>query len=249
MTLLRTPLLLIPLCLAAFIARSQQGGDLEAQILYAFHAEDSNELASLVQLLSTQEAAGSTDVAHRYHLAHAEFRLGLVAGDKRGHNAEAAFVACVDELKPVLRTEVNSAESLALQGACYASLAALRKIERPLLRARADDRLDSASKLEPRNPRVLYLTAVNALSRYKPGTLENQRAFAKLQLAVQLFDQASATDVAAPAWGHAEAFLEMGRQVEARGDVLGARNWIEKSLIVAPDFKAARRQLATLVRR
>jgi hypothetical protein len=37
--------------------------------------------------------------------------------------------------------------------------------------------------------------------------------------------------------------------LQLRGDVLGARNWIEKSLIVAPDFKAAQRQLASLVRR
>jgi hypothetical protein len=29
---------------------------------------------------------------------------------------------------------------------------------------------------------------------------------------------------------------------------LGARNWIEKALIVAPDYKAAQRQLALLVR-
>jgi hypothetical protein len=29
---------------------------------------------------------------------------------------------------------------------------------------------------------------------------------------------------------------------------LGARNWIEKSLIAAPDYKAAQRQMALLVR-
>ena len=32
----------------------------------------------------------------------------------------------------------------------------------------------------------------------------------------------------------------------SRGDQLGARNWIEKSLIAAPDYKAAQRQLALL---
>jgi hypothetical protein len=41
----------------------------------------------------------------------------------------------------------------------------------------------------------------------------------------------------------------LGRQLELRGDLVGARNWIEKSLIMAPDFKAAQRQLATLARR
>jgi len=64
-----------------------------------------------------------------------------------------------------------------------------------------------------------------------------------------LFEATSATSVEVPGWGHAEAYLEVGRQLEARGDVLGARNWIEKALIVAPDYKAAQRQLATLVAR
>jgi hypothetical protein len=41
----------------------------------------------------------------------------------------------------------------------------------------------------------------------------------------------------------------MGRELQARGDTLDARNWIEKSLIAAPDYKAAQRQLASLEKR
>ena len=74
------------------------------------------------------------------------------------------------------------------------------------------------------------------------------QAFARLQLAVQLFDASPATNTDAPGWGHAEAYLALGRELQARGDQLGARNWIEKSLISAPDYKAAQRQLAQLVR-
>jgi Tfp pilus assembly protein PilF len=70
-----------------------------------------------------------------------------------------------------------------------------------------------------------------------------------LQLAVQLFDASSATNIDTPGWGHAEAYLALGRELQSRGDQLGARNSIEKSLIVAPDYKAAQRQLALLVRR
>jgi Tfp pilus assembly protein PilF len=75
-----------------------------------------------------------------------------------------------------------------------------------------------------------------------------QHAFAQLQLAAQLFDGTSATGIDTPGWGHAEAYLALGSQLQARGDQLGARNWIEKSLIAAPDYKAAQRQLALLVR-
>jgi tetratricopeptide (TPR) repeat protein len=241
-------LVLLPLCLAGLLAHAQAGGDLEAQILYAFHTEDSNQLADLVQTMTTQQQAGSVDNALRYHLAHAQYRLGLLQGDEHKHDAEPAFSACIDQLKVVLEQDANSAESLALQAACYSNLARFKRAEAVLLRSRAADRLASAFKLAPHNPRVELLRATDGLARSKVGSLENAQAFAQLQLAVEMFEQSSATSVDTPGWGHAEAYLELGRQLESRGDVLGARNWIEKSLIVAPDFKAARRQLATLVR-
>jgi hypothetical protein len=34
-----------------------------------------------------------------------------------------------------------------------------------------------------------------------------------------------------------------------RGEFLGARNWVENSLIAAPDFRAAQLQLAAIERR
>jgi hypothetical protein len=109
--------------------------------------------------------------------------------------------------------------------------------------------LSAAAKLAPRNPRVVYLEAIDALGRAKPGTEESKKADEELQHAVQLFEQSSATSIDVPGWGHAEAYLDFGRHLQSRGDVLGARNWIEQSLIVAPNYKAAQRQLAALIQR
>ena len=86
------------------------------------------------------------------------------------------------------------------------------------------------------------------LARAKPGSDEQRRAFAELERAAQLFDASSATNIDTPGWGHAEAYLALGEQLQARGDPVGARNWMEKSLLAAPDYKAAQRQLAQLVR-
>jgi len=236
------------LCVAA-PAYAQRGGDLQAQILYAFQSEDINELASLIQTLKTQEQAGTADSALRYHLAHADYRLALLLGEAQPRSAESALNECIDQLKPVLEEDGKSVETLALQSACYSNLVRFRKIEAVLYRSRAADRLRAAFMLAPKNPRVLYLSAVDALGRAKPGSAESAAAFEQLQLSAQLFEQSSATTIDAPGWGHAEAYLELGRQLELRGDVLGARNWMEKALIVAPDYKAARRQLAALVHR
>jgi len=136
-----------------------------------------------------------------------------------------------------------------MQSACYSGLAGVKRFEAVLLRTRASDRLQSALKLAPRNPRAVFMTALQELAGAKPAAAQTAEAFSRLQFAAQLFEQSSATRVEVPGWGHADAYLELGRQLQARGDFLGARNWIEKALIASPDFKAAQRQMADLTRR
>jgi tetratricopeptide (TPR) repeat protein len=239
----------LSLSFAAAIGLAQEGGDMQAQILYAYQSEDTNQLASLVQNLVNQVKAGGADAALRYHLAHAEYRFGLLAQGKSGHDGAPAFADCIDQLKSVLEQDVKSVEALVLQSACYGELAKRRRLEAVLLRSKADERLNAAFKLDPRNPRVLYFMAEDGFSRSKPRSPEAERAFAELQESAKIFDQSSATRNDVPGWGHAQAYLALGAQLQSRGDSLGARNWIEKALIVAPDYKAAQRQLASLVRR
>ncbi len=234
---------------AAAIAPAQEGGDLQAQILYAYQAEDTNQLASLVQNLVNRVKAGSADAALRYHLAHAQYRFGLLAQGGRARDAAPAFADCVEQLKAVLEEHADSVEALALQSACYGELAKRTRVTAVLLRSKGEERLNAAFKLDPHNPRVLFFLAEDGLERSKAGTPESKRAFAQLQESAKIFEQSSATRNDVPGWGHAQAYLALGIQLRSRGDPLGARNWIEKSLIVAPDYKAAQRQLAGLVQR
>ena len=237
------------LLLWAAATPAQQGGDLQAQILYAYQSEDGNALANLIQDLTVQVKADAGDASLKYHLAHAQYRSGLLAAAAdAGARAESAFSDCIDQLKPLASQDVKSVEALILQSACYAGLANQRKLESVLLRSRSDERLKTALKLAPRNPRAVFLSSMEGLARAKPGSDEERRSFAELERAAQLFDQSPATNIDTPGWGHAEAYLALGRQLQSRGDQLGARNWIEKSLIAAPDYKAAQRQLAQLVR-
>ena len=237
------------LLLWAAATPAQQGGDLQAQILYAYQSEDGNGLANLIQDLTVQVQADAGDASLKYHLAHAQYRSGLLAAAAgAGARAEPAFSDCIDQLKPLASQDVKSVEALILQSACYAGLANQRKLESVLLRSRSDERIKSALKLAPRNPRAVFLSSMEGLARAKPGSDEQRRSFAELERAAQLFDQSSATNIDTPGWGHAEAYLALGVQLQSRGDQVGARNWIEKSLIAAPDYKAAQRQLAQLVR-
>ena len=233
---------------AAAAARAQEGGDTQAQIDYAYQTEDANRLTNLVQTLTTQLKNDSADSALRYHLAHAQYRFGLLTRERHAHGAEAAFSDCIDALKPVIDQDVKSPEAMALQSACYSGLADLRSLEAVLLRSRAADRLKAALMLAPRNPRAVLLSAMQDLRHAKPGSPEARRGFAELQSAAELFEHSSGTSNDAPGWGHADAYLALGRELQVRGDHLGARNWIEKALIAAPDYRTAQRQLASLAK-
>ena len=239
-------ILLTVMLLAAVKVMAQEGGDTQAQIDYAYQTEDGNRLANLIQNLTTRVKDNSADISLRYHLAHAQYRFGQLSGERHAHAAEAAFSDCIDELKPAIDKDVKSAESMVLQSACYSGLADLKSLEAVLLRTRAADRLSAALKLQPRNPRAVLLSAMQDLRHAKPGSPEAQRGLAELRSAAELFEQSSGTSDDAPGWGHAEAYLALGRELQTRGDHLGARNWIEKALIAAPDFKTAQRQLASL---
>jgi tetratricopeptide (TPR) repeat protein len=229
-------------------AQAQEGGDAQARIDYAYQTEDGNSLANLIQNLAAQAKSDAGDTNVRYHLAHAQYRFGQLAHEHNARAADAAFSDCIDELKPVIEKNVKSAEGMVLQSACYLGLADSRMLEAVLLRTRAAERLKSALELEPRNPRAVFLSAMQEMHHAKPGSAESQRAFSQLQLAAQLFEQSSGTSNDAPGWGHAEAYLALGRELQNRGDHLGARNWIEKALIAAPDYKKAQRQLASLAK-
>jgi tetratricopeptide (TPR) repeat protein len=242
-------ILLTVVLLTVIRVMAQEGGDTQAQIDYAYQTEDGNRLANLIQNLTTRVKDNSADISLRYHLAHAQYRMGQLSGEHHAHAAEAAFSDCIDELKPAIdNKDVKSAESMVQQSACYSGLADLKSLEAVLLRSRAADRLNAAMKLQPRNPRAALLSALQDLRHAKPGSPEGQRGFAKLRSAAELFEQSSGTSNDAPGWGHAEAYLALGRELQIRGDHLGARNWIEKALLAAPDFKMAQRQLASLAR-
>ncbi|HUX72604.1 MAG TPA: hypothetical protein VMV25_01765 [Steroidobacteraceae bacterium] len=228
---------------------AQRGGDLQAQIIYAFQTEDLNRLHDLVENLDAKVADGAADADLRYQLAHAQYRYAEVGGGHFAAAAQAAAADCVAQLQWVLERNSRSVEALALQSACYAQLADWRRFEAVFLRARAAARLRAAFRLAPRNPRVLLLMATEALAHASPASAAARTALKRLRTAARLFERLPATRVDAPGWGHAEAYLALGKELRLRGDLLGARNWVERALIAAPDYKAAQREISLIEKR
>jgi hypothetical protein len=235
--MLRKAMLLVLLGMP-LMALAQAGGDLQAQIVYAYQTEDLNALLDLEAGLRTRVAAGEGDATLHYHLAHAAYRHALLASREKGAAGHAAGL-CIDELKEILRQDAHNVEALVLQSACYARQAESSTLEAVLLRRLSSERLKEALRLAPRNPRALLFVALGG-----PGP---DHPLAQLKAAADAFGQASATATDVPGWGDAEAYLALGQEMQRHGDTLGARNWIERALIASPDYKAAQRARLDLV--
>ncbi len=234
---------------AALSAHAQEvdPADLEGRIEYAYFTADANALRNVVSTMQSSLAKDGGGALAHYQRGLAQYRLGLVLG--AGHDTQAAdaFSGCTDALGKALDVDKQFAEAYALQSACYTSLAALKAwkvvVDLPL----GGSRLDKALKLAPKNPRVALIDALNDYARPRALGGDRQQACAKFKQAVQLFDASPGAAAEPPSWGAADAYLYVGRCLNDSGDVLGARNALERALIIAPDFAAARLELRRAV--
>ena len=229
--------------------RAQQGGDLQAQIVYAYEVEDLNELASVQTGLRTRLTDAPGDAGLRYHLAHADYRQARLQAASQPKAAAQAAAECIDMLKPLLKADEHNVEALILRSRCDETLARQGSLEALLLRRRAADSLAEALRLAPRNPRALLVAALRDLEGGEREPAAHARGMAGLRAAAEAFTQVSATTPDVPGWGDGETWVALGRQLLRSGDPLGARNWIERALIADPDYRDARRARAELAGR
>jgi hypothetical protein len=232
------------LLLAAVTAAAQafDPGDFEARADYAFFTEDANALGNLIRDARADFEKNPPDANGRYALAFAHYRLGRLLAESDESGAAARMSSCIDELDEALRGG-GTAEANALQSACYAQLSALRGWSAVLTARQSSARLEKALALDARNPRVVLVDALNDLARPRALGGDRARGVSKLQRAVELFEASDAT-AAGPAWGQADAWLMLGTILLEAGDKLAARNALERALLVAPEYAAARRLLA-----
>jgi tetratricopeptide (TPR) repeat protein len=229
----------------AAAATAEELADVDAKAEYGFFTADARALASLVG--ANAALAASAQALERYQYAHAEFRLLQVAYHlQKIKDVEAAGNGCLDALEKVDDADPRFVEGLALEAACAGYLGSLGGLRAAAARSRSESRLAAARELAPRNPRVLL---VDGLTRwFRPGATAADRAEARraFEAAARAFETVTETAPGQPSWGEAEAWLFIGRALEQGGDLLGARNAYEKSLLIAPEFAAARRRVAAL---
>ncbi len=231
---------------AGALAQQLDWRDLEGRIEYAWFTEDANSLRNLLRTAESGVAKTADAAIGRYQLGLAHYRLGLLLMQQKHAAAAEAMSDCVAQLDEAVEADEQFAEAYALQSACYGSLAGLQAWKALVYGPQSDARLNKALKLAPDNPRVALLDAL--ANQQKPKAYGGDKAGAQIKIkrAVELFEEGADPAPGEPQWGAAEAYLYLGRGLMQAGDALGARNALERALIIAPDYAAARRELRRL---
>lgn len=250
----------------AFAQGATNWSDVEGRIQYAYYTNDARALNEVLSSLKPkpaegEESAGAGDLATRsYFRALTHYRIAQVLNEKQKSQAKSAISDCDDEIDNAVRAlpkvplgldesdagRLQRAEDYALATAC--TLAGREMSSIPFGGGRIGSRIDEAVKLEPKNPRVRLVEALAAFDRAGKDAAEKAAALKKLRAVTQMFEAARAGASTTPEWGAAEAYAFLGRALYDQRDVVGAREALERSLLIAPDYAFARQLMAKITR-
>jgi hypothetical protein len=245
---------------------STSWGDVEGRIQYAYYTDDARALNGVLNSLKPKpvegeaEAADGDLVTRSYFRALAHYRLAQVQGTGKKSQARDAIDDCGEEVERAVEAlpkvplgldetpaaSHQRAEAYALGTAC--TLAGREMSSIPFGGGRIGSRIDEALKLEPKNPRVRLVEALVAFDRAGKDAAAKAAAVQKLRHVTTLFEAARAAASTTPEWGAAEAYAFLGRALFDQRDVVGAREALERALLIAPDYGAARRLMAQITR-
>jgi tetratricopeptide (TPR) repeat protein len=212
-----------------------------ATIDRAVYAGDRSAVASAVALAERALRAFPDDALLLHYLGTALWREGqLLLG-----RDDAAALALFERALPVLQRSAAvrpMAETQAILGSVLGSLAGQGMLAGMRYGPKASEAEAAARKLGPDNPRVHLLAAVSAW--YKPAAFGGGRdkARAALARALAAFEH-DAPPPPLPAWGHAEAYVHLGRFEAAEGRIEAAREAYRRALALAPDYQWVSRVL------
>jgi hypothetical protein len=212
------------LALAPLVARAEVSAellDLAARVQYGYYQGDARAIEAAQTVLD--RLGDSPDIV--YYRDFAALRLAQLGG----RDADKRLSDCARREPPAEQKGRAAAEAVILAAACALTVSDDRRFAQALARARA---------LDDDHPRIALLEAW-ALEEAASGSPKIRAELeAKLAAAVAAFD-AWAPMIDDPEWGQAEALAALGESALARGDVRAARDFLERALLLAPDYNRA----------
>jgi len=251
---------------SAFAQEATDWADVEGRVQYAYFTNDARALTGVLATLKPHVAEGEKEsaddlVMRSYFRALTEYRIAQVLAPTKKGAAKDAIDDCHDEVDNGVKalpkiplgldeSDVNRkkrAELYALVTAC--TLAGREMSTMPFFGGgRIGSRIEEAVKLEPKNPRVRLVDALAQFDRAGKDEKEKAAALAKLRMVTQMFEAARASASSTPEWGAAEAYAFLGRALMDQRDVVAAREALERSLLIAPDYAFPRKLMGTITR-
>jgi tetratricopeptide (TPR) repeat protein len=191
------------------------------------------EAAALLEAIAAEgDAAGWVS----YHLGYARYRLGALRQNEKKEAAEH-LAAAVEHLRDSARLLPASGEPRALASTCYGMQIRYSPLRIPWLGERKSRALAEAEYLEPENPRVVLLRALQLWTtpRYAGG--DRERALDGFGRAVECFETWTSTEPLGPEWGHAQALAYQGMALGEMGEPERALDSLRGALRIAPEYR------------
>ena len=221
--------------------------DAAARIQYAFHTADVRGVEDALNIVQKLQLPASIGVMKDYFTAYGQWKLAELHTDEaasgkraaRGAASKAA-AACVRAAEVTEKSDARFAEAFAMEAIC--SVMASRTPDVLAAGCARHKALRTAKELAPTNPRVLLIEAQCSADSDKSGS---SAPIDRLRQVVEAFESAPPSRPGLPDWGQAEALLMLGQAHLQRGDSVAARDFIERALVIAPDYRKARDALET----
>ncbi|MBC8027190.1 MAG: hypothetical protein H7Y89_14455 [Steroidobacteraceae bacterium] len=234
--------------------------DVEGRIQYAYYTNDARALNSVLAALRSKAIDGETEAAaeigaRAYFRALAQYRVAQVLSTSKKSQSKDAIDECEDEIDiaiealPKIPIGLDETDAGRRQRAeIYALSTACAIAGRELTSDAGESRIAEAARLEPRNARVRLFEALVAYADAGKDISAKAAAIVKLRAVIVMFEQARAAASTTPEWGAAEAYAYLGRALYEQRDIVGAREALERALLVAPEYAYARKLMGQITR-
>jgi tetratricopeptide (TPR) repeat protein len=247
--------LLLPLLLATTVpvaaATTAEFDDAVARLQFAFYTADTRSLEEMLTLLGEFEVDANLAAAKSYQLAYGNWKLAQLyrePSDERPRpnaksSASKAAKACVQHARETMAKDPRIADVYAIEAVCD-SYTAHTMISLGAPGCSRTKSMRTALTLGAENPRVHFINALCAPEvEGDPGAADRWRTV------VAKFEAAPPSQPGKPDWGHAEALTELGKSYLQRGEMVAARDVLERALVLAPDYRQAQKLLQTAANR
>lgn len=244
----------LPLWLAASapaLAESMsEFDDAVARLQFAFYTADARSLEEMLTLLSGFEVGAGLAAAKSYQLAFGHWKLAQLYGEPQDERARMntrssagkAAKACLQHARETITKDPRMAEIYAIKAACEEfSPGAPGGGSAACARSKS---MRTALTLGAENPRVHFINTLCA-----PSTEGDSDAIDRWRAVVAKFEAAPPSQPGKPDWGHAEALTLLGESYLQRGEMVAARDVLERALVLAPDYRRAQKLLQTAATR